>query len=193
MEEIAELSPTSDSQADGPEEPAPAAAGQFPGQFSELITSLRQRLSRTAATLTATQAVSVPVAAKPVPRAMMPVETPVPAPSPAAAAPGPSAAGRPGPIPAAMTIAGSTAKGHPTPPPPRPTASSSGRAAANVITGPAVADVGSASSSGSAAVAKYQTGAHPAKSLSVLPFKRRRHVGRKKGTRSEKPKREASP
>ena len=92
MEEIAELSPTSDSQADGPEEPAPAAAGQFPGQFSELITSLRQRLSRTAATLTATQAVSVPVAAKPVPRAMMPVETPVPAPSPAAAAPGPSAA-----------------------------------------------------------------------------------------------------
>ena len=182
MEELAEVSPTSDSQAEGPEEPDSRLSAAAPGppeavsdpgplQIDGLLGALRSRLQRTAAILAMTKAAAVPergAAANPTP--MRPPMTPP------------------------CSVAGSTAKakgeGRPTPGPavwPTIPASSatpavwapSGPASSASSTTPAVWAPPAASSASSTTpstpgpvMAKHQTGAYPAKNVAVLPFKR---------------------
>lgn len=88
MEELAEVSPTSDSQAEGPEEPDSRLSAAAPGppeavsdpgplQIDGLLGALRSRLQRTAAILAMSKAAAVPergAAANPTP--MRPPMTP---------------------------------------------------------------------------------------------------------------------
>ena len=189
MEELAEVSPTSDSQAEGPEEPdsrlsaaAPPEAVSDPGplQIDGLLGALRSRLQRTAAILAMTKAAAVPerdAAANPTP--MRPPMTPPcsvagstakakgegrPTPGPAVWPPMPASSATPAVWPAMPASSATPAVWAP----PEPASSASS-------TTPAVASSASSttpSTPGSGVMAKHQTGAYPAKNVAVLPFKR---------------------
>ena len=195
MEELAEVSPTSDSQAEGPEEPDSRLSAAAPGppeavsdpgplQIDGLLGALRSRLQRTAAILAMTKAAAVPergAAANPTP--MRPPMTPPcsvagstakakgegrPTPGPAVWPPMPASSATPAVWPAMPASSATPAVWAP----PGPASSASSTTPA-VWAPPAASSASSTTPSTPGPVmAKHQTGAYPAKNVAVLPFKR---------------------